>query len=65
MALLAAYMIWKKDGEPLEDYLDKVFAEAASSTLMADEIEIAGFDAFLARYKNAFAVEKTAIKTMQ
>ena len=65
MALLAAYMLWKEPGESLEDYLDqKVFADAASSTLMADEIEIAGFDAFLVRYKNAFDVERTAVKTL-
>ena len=66
MALLAAYMLWKDDGEALEDYLDnKVFADAASSTLMADEIEIAGFDAFLTRYKNAFDMERTAVKTLK
>ena len=66
MALMAAYMLWKDEGETLEDYLDnKVFADAASSTLMADEIEIAGFDAFLARYKNAFDVERTAVKTLK
>ena len=66
MALMAAYMLWKDEGETLEDYLDnKVFADAASSTLMADEIEIAGFDAFLTRYKNAFDVERTAVKTLK
>ncbi|MBQ8075731.1 MAG: FGGY-family carbohydrate kinase [Oscillospiraceae bacterium] len=66
MALLSAYMLWKEDGEALEDYLDnKVFADAASSTLMADEIEVAGFDAFLSRYKNAFEVERTAVKTLK
>ncbi|MBO7728138.1 MAG: FGGY-family carbohydrate kinase [Oscillospiraceae bacterium] len=66
MALLAAYMLWKDAGETLEDYLDnKVFADTASSTLMADEIEIAGFDAFLERYKNAFDVERTAVKTLK
>ena len=64
MALLSAYMIWKKDGQVLEDYLDAVFADASSTTLMADEIEIAGFDAFLARYKKAFEIVKTAIKTL-
>ena len=63
---MAAYMLWKDEGETLEDYLDnKVFADAASSTLMADEIEIAGFDAFLTRYKNAFDVERTAVKTLK
>ena len=59
-------MGWKEKGEKLEDYLDqKVFADAASSTLMADEIEVAGFDAFLKRYKAAYAVEKAAIKTLR
>ena len=65
MALLAAYMLWKKDGQPLEDYLnDAVFAGAASSTLMADEKDIAGFAAFLEAYKKALPVEKAAIAFM-
>ena len=64
MAILAAYAVCKAEGETLEDYLDnKVFAGAKSSTLMADEIEVAGFDAFLAKYKKAFEVEKAAVKT--
>ena len=66
MALLAAYMVWKENDEKLEDYLDqKVFADAVSTTLMADEIEIAGFDAFLKQYKTAYAIEKAAIKTLR
>ena len=66
MALLAAFMVWKEKEETLEDYLDqKVFADAVSTTLMADEIEIAGFDSFLKRYKAAYAVEKAAIKTLR
>ena len=61
MALLAAYMLWKDEGETLEDYLDKkVFADARSSTLLADERDIAGFSAYLERYKRAFPVERTA-----
>ena len=52
MALLCAYMLWKEKGESLADYLDnKVFAGAKSSTLMAEEADIAGFSAFLERYK--------------
>ena len=63
MALLAAYMLWKRPGQTLEDYLDKkVFAEAKSSTLMAEKKDIAGFNAFLARYKKALPVEKAAIE---
>ena len=65
MALLCAYMLWKKDGQKLEDYLnDVVFAGAKSSTLMADEADIAGFRAFLARYQKSLPMEKAAIETM-
>ena len=50
MALLCAYMLWKEKGESLADYLDnKVFADARSSTLMAEQADIAGFSAFLER----------------
>ena len=65
MALLAAYMLWKDDGEALADYLDhKVFANAEASTLMADEKEIAGFNAFLTRYKNALPLERKATEVL-
>ena len=65
MALLAAFMLWKDDGESLEDYLDnKVFASAATSTLMADEAETAGFAAFLERYRKALPLEKTATEVL-
>ena len=63
MALLAAYMVRKNDGESLADYLDnRVFANAASTTLLADQADIAGFNAFLSRYKSAFAMEKAAVE---
>ena len=61
MALLGAYMLWKKEGESLADYLDrKVFADAKSSTLMADAADVEGFNRFLDRYKQALPVEKLA-----
>ena len=61
MALLAAYMIWKKDGESLADYLDnRVFADAKSVTLSADKADVKGFEAFLDSYKAAFPVERLA-----
>ena len=66
MALLAAYMLRRNEGETLPDYLDnRVFAGAESTTIMATEEEIAGFDAFLARYRAAFPVEEAAIGTMK
>ena len=65
MALLAGYMLWKQDGQPLEDYLNNVvFADAKSSTIMADEADVKGFQEFLTRYKNALPMEKAAIKCL-
>ena len=65
MALLGAYMLWHDEGETLEDYLDsKVFGSAKSTTLMADSGDIAGFSIFLARYKKALPLEKTATEVL-
>ena len=63
MALLGAYALWKEEGETLEDYLDqKVFADCKSSTIMADEAEVDGFNRFITVYKNCLDVEKLAIE---
>ena len=63
MALLAAYMLWKEEGESLPDYLDqKVFADTTCETLMADDADVEGFNRFLAGYQKAFGVEKEAVK---
>ena len=65
MALLAAYMLRKEDGESLADYLDnKVFANARSSTLMAEPGDIAGFSVFLNRYKKALPMERAATEVL-
>ena len=65
MALLCAYMLWKEQGESLADYLDnKVFAGAKSSTLMAEQVDIAGFSVFLERYKKALPMEKKATEVL-
>ena len=65
MALLGAYMLWRDEGETLEDYLDhKVFADAKASTLMAEPGDIEGFSAFLSRYRKALPVEKTATELL-
>ncbi len=65
MALLAAYMLWREEGETLPDYLDhRVFADAKTTTLMADREDVDGFNAFLARYQKAFSVEKLATEVL-
>ena len=65
MALLAAYMLWRGEGETLADYLDKkVFVGAKTSTLTADQADVDGFNAFLERYKKALSVERTAVEVL-
>ena len=65
MALLAAYMLWKHEGESLPDYLDnRVFSEAKSSTLMAAEEDIKGFNTFLKRYRSALPMERCAVEVL-
>jgi sugar (pentulose or hexulose) kinase len=65
MALLAAYMLWKDEGESLSDYLDhKVFAGSKAVTIMAEEKDVEGFNRFLARYQKALPLEKAAIAAL-
>ncbi len=65
MALLAAYMLWRGEGETLPDYLDnKVFANAKAKTLMADDKDVAGFNVFLTRYKKALPMERCATEVL-
>ena len=65
MALLAAYMLRKNEGETLADYLDnRVFANAKTATLLADPADIAGFSIFLSRYKKALPMERAAVEVL-
>ena len=61
MALLAAYMVRKSQGESMEDYLrNKVFADAKSVTVQPDPEGVAGFKVYLDRYRAALSAEKAA-----
>ena len=63
MALLAAFMANKTDGEALEDYLsDKVFADAVGTTLAPDAADVAGFEAYMVKYRALLEVERVAIE---
>ncbi len=65
IALLAAYMLGKAEGEPLEDYLsNKVFVGESGTTMAPDPVDVAGFAAFMERYKNGLAIERTAVDTL-
>ena len=61
MALLAAYMVRKAEGETMEDYLkNRVFADAKSFSVKPDPAGVAGFKKYLERYQAALAAEKAA-----
>ena len=65
IALLAAYMAQKEDGETLDTYLDeKVFAGEKGSTIAPSQEDLEGFAAFMARYKAGLDIEKTAVETL-
>ena len=62
IALLAAYMLNKAADEPLEAYLaNKVFAGEAGTTMAPDQADVAGFAAFMERYKKGLVIEKAAV----
>jgi len=63
MALLAAYLLRKEAGESLGSFLaEKVFAGAKRVTLAPDAADVAGFEAYMERFRAALAVEQTAVE---
>ena len=66
VAVLAAYMLWKEQGEALCDYLEhKIFAGAESVTVQPDAADVEGFQAFINRYKLGLPIERAAVDTMK
>jgi sugar (pentulose or hexulose) kinase len=66
MALLASYLVNCEENETLEDYLDtKIFAGAKGVCAEPQEADMAGFAAFLDRYKAALPAERAAVDTLK
>ncbi len=62
IALLASYLARRNDGETLEEYLEKrVFDGKTGSVMTPDEKDVAGFAAYIEKYKAGLEVEKTAV----
>lgn len=62
IAILAAFMKEKKDGETLSSYLnDKIFAGQTGTTLAPNPEDVKGFEAFLEEYKKLLPAEKAAV----
>lgn len=66
MALLASYMLRKGENESLESYLtEKVFAGKDVRVITPDPQDVAGFSAFMERYKKGIIIEKTAVEVLR
>ena len=65
MALLAAYLANKAEGETLEEYLNAhVFAGAEGTTLAPEQADVEGFNTYIARYRKLLQVERTAVEVL-
>lgn len=66
MAVLAAFMTEKQDGETLPDYLNnRIFAGQTGTTIEPKAEDVAGFDAYVERYKSALVAEKAAVEGLR
>ena len=64
IALLASYLVNKKDGEELADFLDEnVFKGNEGSTLAPEEEGVKGFNAFMDRYMKGLGIERAAVES--
>lgn len=62
IAILASYMKNKKDGQTLEEYLDKeVFAGQEGVEIQPDSEDVDGFDKFMERYTGCLEIERAAV----
>jgi len=66
IALLAAYLRQRRDGETLENYLaSRVFASDAGSRVEPKTEDARGFIAFMERYAKGLAIEKAAVEHLR
>ena len=64
IALLAAYLVDKKDGETLDEFLDnRVFAGNEGSTLDPEPEGVKGFNEFMDRYLKGLPIERAAVES--
>ena len=65
MAILAAYMANKEEGEAFDAYLsNKVFAGQQGMVMQPDPEDVKGFDAYIENYKATLAAEAAAVTAL-
>lgn len=66
IAILASYMVNKKDGQSLQDYLSKeVFANQNGEVVDPDPEDVKGFDEFIEKYTKCLAIERAAVDNLK
>ena len=66
IALLAAYMADKEDGETLDAYLNnRIFAGEKGETMNPDPADVEGFDQFIELYKAGLPIEAAAVAAIK
>lgn len=65
MAILAAYMANKNEGEAFDTYLnEKVFAGQQGSVMQPDPMDVKGFDAYIKKYAAAISAQQAAVDAL-
>lgn len=66
IAILASYMMNKKENETLTDFLSEhVFNQEKTSIIYPEMQDLIGFSTFITRFKACLAIEKAAISTLK
>ena len=66
IALLAAFMTNKENGETLDSFLGKkVFAGQLGSRMDPDTGDVEGFNAFMKRYTQGLSIERAAVENLR
>jgi sugar (pentulose or hexulose) kinase len=64
IALLASYMVQKKGGESLPEFLTPIFAGSMGKAVQPDPSDVAGFNQFFERYHKGLAIERAAVESL-
>lgn len=65
MAILANYILHKKEAETLDHYLeDRVFAVMKGASFEPDQEDVEGFDKFMKLYTEGLAIERAAVEIL-
>ena len=65
MAILATYMLNKKEGQTLEEYLARILGNAKTVTVEPDEEGMASFAYYMEKFKAMLNVERAAVDALK